>query len=88
MSPFISYPEMQEELSVDGSRLTSRVKWAVDKFKALVGELAESIEGEHIEILEKEFSLPYFESVYDEHWNQEHGWSRGCRVNSTWRPCG
>lgn len=27
------------------------------------------------ELLEKEFSLPYFEFVYDEHWDLGHGWS-------------
>ena len=27
------------------------------------------------ELLEQEFSLPYFEFVYDEHWDLGHGWS-------------
>jgi hypothetical protein len=25
--------------------------------------------------LEREFSLPYFEFVYDHHWDLGHGWS-------------
>ena len=28
-----------------------------------------------IELVEKEFALPYFEFVYDEHWDLGHGWS-------------
>ena len=26
-------------------------------------------------LVEEEFSLPYFEFVYDEHWDLGHGWS-------------
>ena len=26
-------------------------------------------------LIEKEFALPYFEFVYDEHWDLGHGWS-------------
>ena len=26
-------------------------------------------------LIEEEFSLPYFEFVYDEHWDIGHGWS-------------
>ena len=74
-SPFISYPEMQGELSVDGSCLAGRVVWSVDKFLVLVGKWAEPIQDELTELLEKEFSLPYFEFVYDEHWDLGHGWS-------------
>ncbi len=29
-SPFISFPEMEGELSADGSRMAGRVVWAVD----------------------------------------------------------
>ena len=65
-SPFISYPEMQGEWSADGSELTGRLVWSVDKFIALVGKWAEPIQEELSELLEKEFSLPYFEFVYDE----------------------
>lgn len=72
-SPYISCPEMQVELSVDGSRLAGRVVWAIDKFNVLVGKWAEPIQEELTEMLEKEFSLPYFEFVYDEHWDLGHG---------------
>ena len=73
--PFISYPEMQRELSVDESSMCGRVVWLIDKFIVLVGEWAEPIQEELTELLEKEFSLPYFEFVYDEHWDLGHGWS-------------
>ena len=72
---FISYQEIQGELSVDGSRMGGRVLWSIDKFIVLVGKWAEPIQEELTELLEKEFSLPYFEFVYDEHWDLGHGWS-------------
>lgn len=74
-SPFISYPDVQGELSADDSRLAGRVVWSIDKFIVLVGKWAEPIQEELTELLEKEFSLPYFEFVYDEHWDLGHGWS-------------
>ncbi len=74
-SPFISYPDVQGELSADDSRLVGRVVWSIDKFNVLVGKWAEPIQDELTELLEKEFSLPYFEFVYDEHWDLGHGWS-------------
>lgn len=74
-SPFISYPEMQGELSDDGSCMAGRVVWSIDKFNVIVGKWAEPIQEELSEMLEKEFSLPYFEFVYDEHWDRGHGWS-------------
>ena len=74
-SPFISYPDVQGELSADDSRLAGRVVWSIDKFIVLVGKWAEPIQDELTELLEKEFSLPYFEFVYDEHWDLGHGWS-------------
>ena len=52
-----------------------RVAWNIDKFIVLVGHWAEPILDELTELLEKEFSLPYFEFVYDEHWDLGHGWS-------------
>ena len=70
-SPFISYPDVQGELSADDSRLGGRVVWSVDKFLVLVGKWAEPIQDELTELLEKGFSLPYFEFVYDEHWDNE-----------------
>lgn len=52
-----------------------RVAWNIDKFIVLVGHWAEPILDELSELLEKEFTLPYFEFVYDEHWDLGHGWS-------------
>ncbi len=52
-----------------------RVTWNIDKFIVLVGHWAEPIMDELTELIEKEFSLPYFEFVYDEHWDLGHGWS-------------
>ena len=74
-SPYISYPEMQGELSADDSRLPGRVVWSIDKFIILVGKWAEPIQDELTELLEKEFSLPYFEFVYDEPRDLGQGWS-------------
>ena len=45
-SPFISYPEMQVELSVDGARLPGRVVWSIDECVVRVGKWAESIQEE------------------------------------------
>ena len=45
-SPFISYPQMQGELSVDGARLPARVVWSVDECVVRVGKWAESIQEE------------------------------------------
>ena len=52
-----------------------RVAWNIDKFIVLVGKWAEPIQDELTGLLEQEFSLPYFEFVYDEHWDLGHGWS-------------
>lgn len=52
-----------------------RVAWNVNKFIVLVGQWAKPIEDKLTELLEKEFSLPYFEFVYDHHWDLGHGWS-------------
>ena len=52
-----------------------RVTWAVDKFVVFVGQWAKPIEEDLTELIEKEFSLPYFEFVYDYHWDIGHGWS-------------
>ena len=40
-SPFISYPDVQGELSADDSPLAGRVVWSIDKFIVLVGKWAE-----------------------------------------------
>ena len=52
-----------------------RVAWNIDKFIVLVGHWAEPIQEELAALIEQEFSLPYFEFVYDEHWDLGHGWS-------------
>ena len=49
--------------------------WNIDKFIVLVGHWAEPILDELSELVEKEFALPYFEFVYDEHWDLGHGWA-------------
>ena len=52
-----------------------RVAWTIDKFIVLVGHWAEPIQEELTLLIENEFSLPYFEFVYDEHWDLGRGWS-------------
>ena len=52
------------------------VLWNTDKFEIRLGHWAVPIQAELSDLLEKEFSLPYFEFVYDEHWDLGHGWSR------------
>jgi hypothetical protein len=52
-----------------------RVAWNIDKFIVLVGQWAEPILDELTAMIEEEFSLPYFEFVYDERWDLGHGWS-------------
>lgn len=51
------------------------VAWNIDKFIVIVGHWADPIQDELTELLEQEFSLPYFEFVYDEHLDLGHGWS-------------
>lgn len=52
-----------------------RVTWNINKFIVFVGQWAKPIEAELSQMIEKEFALPYFEFVYDEHWDLGHGWS-------------
>lgn len=52
-----------------------RVAWNINKFIVLVGKWAEPIQDILTELIEQEFSLPYFEFVYDKHWDLGHGWS-------------
>lgn len=52
-----------------------RVAWSVDKFIVLVGHWAEPIQDELTALIEDAFALPYFEFVYDYHWDLGHGWS-------------
>ena len=73
----IDYPlsTLNYELSTLSMVPRGRVAWTIDKFIVLVGKWAEPIQDELTELLEQEFSLPYFEFVYDEHWDLGHGWS-------------
>jgi len=52
-----------------------RVAWNIDKFTVLAGHWAEPIHDIINELIDKYFHLPYFEFVYDEHWDLGHGWS-------------
>ena len=36
---------------------------------------AEDIQDELTELINQHFALPFFEFVYDEHWDLGHGWS-------------
>lgn len=66
---FIDYGESIAET------YAGRIVWNKDKFIVLVGKWAEPIQEELSELIEQEFSLPYFEFKYDEHWDLGHGWS-------------
>lgn len=69
---------MQEETKFQGDYTQiprGRVAWNVNKFIVLVGKWAKPIESELAALVEQEFSLPYFEFVYDKHWDLGHGWS-------------
>lgn len=66
----IRHPDDQENDSADFS---GRIIWYVYKFLVLVGKWAEPSQKELTGLLEKEFSLPYFEFVYYEHWDLGHG---------------
>ena len=52
-----------------------RVAWSIDKFVVFVGKWAEGKEEELTKLREKYFALPFFEFIYDEHWDLGHGWS-------------
>ena len=52
-----------------------RVTWNIDKFIVLVGLWAEPIKDELSQLIDDTFHLPYFEFVYDAHWDLGHGWS-------------
>ena len=87
--PFINYPllDMREYFKAQAKHEDTkfkgdytqvsrgRVAWNIDKFIVLVGHWAEPILDELTALIEDEFSLPYFEFVYDEHWDLGHGWS-------------
>ena len=52
-----------------------RVAWSIDKFVVFVGKWAGGKEEELTKLIEKYFALPFFEFIYDEHWDLGHGWS-------------
>ena len=52
-----------------------RVAWNINKFVVFVGKWAEPIQPELTALIDKHFHLPYFEFVYDYHWDLGHGWS-------------
>lgn len=66
---FISFGESKVD------EYAGRIVWNKDKFIVLVGKWADSVQDELSELIEKEFSLPYFEFKYDEHWDLGHGWT-------------
>ena len=52
-----------------------RVAWSINKFVVFVGKWAEGKEEELTKLIDKYFALPFFEFIYDEHWDLGHGWS-------------
>lgn len=58
--------------SGESALLCGRVAWNINKFIVFVGQWAKPIEAELSDMLEKEFALPYFEFVYDIHWDLGH----------------
>ena len=59
-------PSFLHQTSDIKQRECGRVAWTIDKFIVLVGKWAEPIKEQLTELLEQEFSLPYFEFVYAE----------------------
>lgn len=59
----IEYPHPCNQVMTND--FCGRVTWSIDKFIVLVGHWAEPIQEKLIKLLEKEFSLPYFELKYD-----------------------
>ena len=72
--PFINYPKLHRQIWAK-EFFRAQAKHEETKFKGRVGHWAEPIIDELTELIEIEFSLPYFEFVYDEHWDLGHGWS-------------
>ena len=86
--PFINYPHLHRQVWAK-EYFRAQAKHYETKFKGdytqiprgrvawivLVGHWAEPIQDELTELIEEAFALPYFEFVYDEHWDLGHGWS-------------
>ena len=68
---YIAYPDTRTSCPAH----SGRVVWSSDTFVVEVSRWAEPVQDELTTLLEEEFSLPYFEFVYDEHWDLGHGWS-------------
>ena len=84
--PFINYPKLHRQVWMKeyfkAQAKGERTKFEGDytqvprgRFIVLVGKWADPIQDELSALLEQEFSLPYFEFVYDYHWDLGHGWS-------------
>ena len=74
---YIDYPisSLLHQPSDIKQRECGRVAWNIDKFIVLVGHWAEPVQDELSQLIEDTFHLPYFEFVYDPHWDLGHGWS-------------
>ena len=54
----------------------SPANWQIDELQEkMVQQWAEDIQDELTELINQHFALPFFEFVYDEHWDLGHGWS-------------
>ncbi|MCQ2216158.1 MAG: hypothetical protein MJZ31_09620 [Bacteroidales bacterium] len=81
--PFINHPSIHHRVWNNNNNLKGdytqiprgRVSWNIDKFIVFVGKWADPIQDELTTLIEETFHLPYFEFVYDEHWDLGHGWS-------------
>lgn len=62
----VLFISLGEEYHSDITNQGGCVVWNVDKFEVRVGLWAEPIQEKLTELLEQEFSLPYFEFVYAE----------------------
>ena len=71
--PFINYPI--DAVGDYPQAHRGRVAWNINKFIVFVGQWAKPIEADLSQMIEKELALPYFEFVYDNHWDPGHGWS-------------
>ena len=74
-TPEISYPEFSCQRRITNHTFKGMVSWNGKKFIVLVGHWAKPIQEELTSFLEQEFALPYFEFIYDEHWDLGNGWS-------------
>lgn len=71
---FIDYPQGESKFGAEED-YGGRVVWSIDKFLVLVSKWAEPFQRELTELMDKEFSLPYFEFVNDGYCDLGLGWS-------------